>query len=288
MGPPNAYRQVRQIASRVIHFARDAKRSAEFRQAKRILCSRDLTASEIRMLNLASLNVSASDPMYGPKDPAVSYLTAGLSAIRCIETTLDAAGQEDPIKSLLDFPCGYGRVLRFLKVKFPDSAIVGGEINADALDFCKRTFSIETFVSERDFERLAFPRKFDFIWCGSLVTHIDEKSTAGLLGFFSRHLLDGGSCVFTTHGERIAKRIQSEEDWFLNITPQGKEQILRTYRQSGYGFANYRGRCDAGISLTSPSRILQIATSVGTWKQTLYLENGWHCQDVYALTKLQQ
>jgi hypothetical protein len=175
-----------------------------------------------------------------------------------------------------------------LKVKFPDSAIVGGEINADALDFCKRTFSIETFVSERDFERLAFPRKFDFIWCGSLVTHIDEKSTAGLLGFFSRHLLDGGSCVFTTHGERIAKRIQSEEDWFLNITPQGKEQILRTYRQSGYGFANYRGRCDAGISVTSPSRILQIATSVGTWKQTLYLENGWHCQDVYALTKLQQ
>ena len=283
----NAYRQFRSIASQIVHFPTHAKRNADFRRAKRILCAADLTASEIWMLRQVSLKVSPSDMMYGPKDRAKSYLGAGLLAIRYIQAALEAAGQKGPIKSILDFPCGHGRVMRFLKIMFPDAVIVGGEIDSGAVDFCKRTFSAVGFVSTDDFAGIALQRKFDLIWCGSLITHIKEESTVALLDFFYRHLKDGGTCVFTTHGELIRKMIETKEGQSFLMAPGGEEQLLRDYKARGYGFANYRAgqKRDLGTSLTSHARIVEMAQAVGTWKETLYLEHGWHSQDVCAFTK---
>ena len=104
---------------------------------------------------------------------ATSYLTAGLSASRSIQASLDAAGKVISGGSVLDFPCGYGRVLRFLKEMFPDSTIVASDIESEAVEFCQRAFAVQGYLSTsaRSLKTLSLPWKFDLIWCGSLITH---------------------------------------------------------------------------------------------------------------------
>lgn len=269
------YRGLRKIAS-------DAKRRNDFTRARANLCgSAELAESEKVLLRDVSLNVTSSDTMYVPGE-AENYLTAGLSASGCIQESLRSVGKRISNGAILDFPCGYGRVLRFLRKMFPDSEITGGELETAALDFCEREFSIRPFPSKGDFKSLSLPRKFDLIWCGSLLTHVDERVAGDVLGFFHRHLAPGGMCIFTTHGKRVADLMERKELTF-GLTDEGQTTILRDYRTNGYGYADYPGCPDYGISITSPTRAVELARGLGAWEQVHFVENGWHnIQNVHA------
>ena len=219
------YRHLRNIPG-------DAKRRAYFSRAKRaLLVSKDLTDQEKWVLQRVSLRVHPQDTMYEPGN-ASGYLLAGLSAGRCIQAALQAAGKANAVGAILDFPCGYGRVLRFLKVMFPDSHITGGEIRTTALDFCQRTFTVTPLLSSTDFSSLSLPRKFDLIWCGSLITHIDEQATIDLLRFFYRQLLDGGICIFTTHGQHPLQQIKDKTKTYgLSAARPGKRSWASSKRK---------------------------------------------------------
>lgn len=120
---------------------------------------------------------------------------------------------------------------------FPDAEIVGAEIDKEMVDFCQRAFSVSCFLSKGDLKSLSLPRKFDLIWCGSLFTHIDERTAVALLDFFCRHLSEGGMCVFTTHGRHVANLIESKsKELPLNLTEEGRATIIRDYQRTGYGY----------------------------------------------------
>jgi SAM-dependent methyltransferase len=216
---------------------------------------------------------------------ASEYLVAGLSASRCIQAALQAANKASEIGAILDFPCGYGRVLRYLEIIFPDSDITGGEKQAAALDFCQRAFSVKPFLSRTEFSSLSIPWKFDLIWCGSLITHINEQATVGLLRFFYRHLLDGGICVFTTHGQRPLEQIKDKTKTY-GLSEQGQEKVLTELQEKGYGYVDYINQSGYGVSVVCRSRVLELAKAVGAWEEVFYLEHGWHdLQDVYAFVR---
>jgi SAM-dependent methyltransferase len=281
-----------------------ALRTRELRRARRVLCDpQDLTCDQLKAFALTkpldeaekhlvraiSLKVSASDYMY-VDGWSTSYLTAGLSASRVIRASLDAAGKVVSKGVILDFPCGYGRILRFLTEMFPDSRVVGVEIDREALNFCRRTFSVEGYESSpvRCFTSLCLPHKFDLIWCGSLVTHIDEQAALDLLAFFCRHLAEGGVCVFTTLGSKVADQMADIKKEQANFTEEGVRKAVREYQETGYGYTNYAWADDQssssqGVSLTSPPHMLEMARRVGPWEPIYYLERGWHeLQDVYG------
>jgi SAM-dependent methyltransferase len=283
-------------------------RGRELRRARRILCAapdlspeqlrafaleRPLVDAEKRLVGRVSLKMSASDYMFRP-GWSTSYLTAGLSASRCIQASLDAAGKVISGGAVLDFPCGYGRVIRFLKEMYPDSQIVGSEIEPEALEFCQRAFSVQGYLSNtaRNWRSMSLPFKFELIWCGSLITHVDERATVDLLDFFYRHLTDGGICVFTTHGRHVAEMFSTKEVTF-DLTDEGLKKVLSEYQQNGYGYADYpwappEGReagCN-GISLSSSSRVVELARGVGAWEPVCHLQSGWHTlQDVHAFMR---
>lgn len=289
--------------------------SHQLRRAKHTLCaSRDLSPDQLRAFALerplvdaekrlvrqVSVKTSSSDYMFRPgwstlpvARLAESYLTAGLSASRCIQASLDAAGKVISGGAVLDFPCGYGRVLRFLQAMFPDSQIVGVEIETAAIEFCERAFAVQGYLSNtaRHWRSMSLPRKFDLIWCGSLITHVDEQAAVDLLDFFCRHLTEGGVCVFTTHGPHVAEMLNNKATMF-GLTEEGRQIVLSEYQQKGFGYADYpytlaEGRVSGcyGISLASPSRVIELARGVGGWESICYLERGWHAlQDVHAFT----
>jgi SAM-dependent methyltransferase len=274
-----AYRKLRRMVS-------DARRKREFTHVKQtLLASEDLLDAEKRLLREVSLEVHPDDRMYWP-GIAEGYLTAGLSATQCIQSSLEAAGKTITSGAILDFPCGYGRVLRYLRIVFPACDIVGAEIEPSALAFCKRVFSIRGFASQGSFRDLSFPTAFDLIWCGSLVTHLNERSTTDLLQFFYRQLADGGVCIFTTHGTRVAEMMQRKETTWFSLTEEGRRRALEGYERSGYGYSDYPDPSRGGISLTSHAKILEIARRAGPWQLVSFQPKGWHgLQDVYAFAK---
>jgi hypothetical protein len=145
---------------------------------------------------------------------------------------------------------------------FPNSHITGGEIETTALEFCRRIFSITRLSSSTNFSELSLPQRFDLIWCGSLITHIEEQATVDLLRFFHDHLSDHGLCVFTTHGQRFIELVRSKKRTY-GLTEEAQHKILREFQTKGYGYADYQNQSGYGISAVSRSRIVELARGVG-------------------------
>ncbi len=253
----------------------------DFRAAQRKSASdQSLSSHEVALLEKTSLKVHRNDEMYVPLD-AKHYLSTGLGALRCIESALQRTAGRRPVQSILDFPCGYGRVLRFLRARFPEADITVSELDKGGLEFCSRTFSARAVQSDTDFSRLSITGRFDLIWCGSLLTHLDENSAAKLIQFFYEHLAPQGTCLFTTHGRASVDYVrQSRRAYGLNASR--RQALLLQYDERGDGYADYSGKRGFGVSVASPERMLSLARSVGHWHTLSFLERGWdNHQDVY-------
>lgn len=259
--------------------------SVDFRSARRrLLSDHSVTATDKALLDKVSLRVHRDDGMYTPFD-ARHYLSVGLSAIRCIQEALEHSNGKKSVEAVLDLPCGYGRVLRFLRVRFPTAHITASEIDTSPLDFCKEAFSVRAARSDKDLRKLSLSGRFDLIWCGSLITHLDERGTRDLLTFFHDHLLPGGLCVFTTHG-RLSLKWMEEGHQTYGLTAGALQQLLSRFRENGYGYADYENWPGYGISVVSHERMLAIARDVGQWDETSFSEHRWdNHQDVYGFTR---
>lgn len=228
---------------------RDARR--ELREAKsQLLKSPSTTAEDKQWLQAVSMKLHHADSMF-VKGFAASYLNVGLSASHVIQQALAQRDKQSPIRSILDLPCGYGRVMRFLRVMFRDAEITSAEIDKGGVAFCQRTFSAQPFVSSTKFSSLSIGKKFDLIWCGSLLTHIAEQDCSQLLRFFHDHLTDQGVCIFSTHGQHSADSVKSKRTTYA-LLENDRQQLLQQYEMSGYGYVDYPDYPGYGIS-TRPS-----------------------------------
>ena len=118
----------------------------------RLLSSPDFTHEEKTLLEKVSLQVHHGDTIYTSGN-AFHYLSVGLSATHCIREALCRAPAQYTVGSILDFPCGYGRVLRFLRAMFPNSEITAAEIDRTALDFCRRHFARRHILVRDELQR---------------------------------------------------------------------------------------------------------------------------------------
>ena len=248
------------------------------------MSSSSISADEKLLLEQVSLASHPKDDMY-VRSQAEHYLNVGISATRCVNSAVEGM---EPIRTVLDLPCGYGRVMRFLKMRFPDAAFTACELNPEAVEYCKSKFSAEGVVSNPNPALIPIAKKFDLIWCGSLVTHLDRAKIEELLRFFCDRLEPGGVFVFTTQGERTAQRIeQNIYDYGLSL-PAREAVSSKITAADGFGYVDYNGSSSYGVTLISRKNMSAIASSVGSWHEALFIPNGWDDhQDVYAFSKRQ-
>jgi SAM-dependent methyltransferase len=227
--------------------------------------------------------IAADDDMY-EKDQTEHYFKVGNSALKSIILAMNLADKIS-LQSVLDMPCGYGRVLRYIKAKFPQARLTACDIQPEAVDFCVKTFDAAGVYSCKDFQHLCIKHKFDLIWCGSLLTHLNKASWGSLLNFFYAHLEEGGIVLFSSHGRLSVK-------WLLHgHTEYGlqKEKIpalLRKYKYTGFGYLNYPDNRDYGISIASPSWVLSEVERHFNLKILAYIEAGWDDhQDIVACVR---
>ena len=151
-------------------------------QKEQLLSDPSLSDGECDLLRKASTRVYYGDTMYDGKH----YYRVGLSAISCINEAAKLAGLTK-VGSILDLPCGSGRVLRFLVHQFPEAEITACELEPGPVEFCARTFGAQAAYSSPNLREVSLGKKFDLIWCGSLVTHLNDRSIRDLLRVFQRH-----------------------------------------------------------------------------------------------------
>jgi SAM-dependent methyltransferase len=259
----------------------------EFPCARNALLRRSWpTAEEKDMLRKVSLRVSSHDNMYVTGE-AEHYLSAGLSAVRCITNVLDRLGIErSSIHSVLDLPCGGGRVLRFLRTVFPCGMFAACDTDVILLKFSGDVHAARMFHSHPDFTQVRIGSKFDLIWCGSLCTHINERRCIDLLRLFYDHLSPNGVCIFSTQGGTAISWLSNRAFGF-GLSESARRLLGSQVVEPGFGYAyvDYEGQ-EYGISIIEYDKLIKMAGAVGEWSLAAYLESGWDdFQDVYAFTK---
>jgi len=237
---------------------------------------------DVALLDAVSDTVSPQDGMF--RGNGQHYYSVGLSAMRCIRRALnELPRQASEIHTVLDLPCGFGRVLRFLGHGFPEARIHACDILQEGVDFCVAELGAIAAPSRPELDSLELEVRFDLIWCGSLITHLPAHRTRQLLRFFARHLAPGGALLFSIHGELVAERMRKGKDY--GSRQERVQAALNNFSRDAYGFLPNPRQQDYGISLTSPGCIRTELAEIGCWRETYFQERAWdEHHDVFALT----
>jgi len=229
--------------------------------------------------------ISPNDEMFTGNEE--HYFGVGQDAIGIINRALISAKKEPgDLETILDFPCGHGRVLRCLRVAFPKAKITGCDLNRDGVDFCAAQFGSIPVYSSLDLTQIDLPRDhFDLIWVGSLFTHFDAPRWAPLLTWFRSLLRPGGLLLFSTHGRRVHEWM-SINAYRYCLDEQQCVEIIGEYESSGFGYVDYPNVQDYGIAISEPAWVCRLITSLPEFRLVGFSEKVWDDHhDVFACVR---
>lgn len=187
------------------------------------------------------------------------YLAVGVDALKGITA---AVGSKPP-QSILDLPCGHGRVARHIRHAYPNAELFVADLDELGATFCATEFKATQLESTPNFAEIDFARTFDLIWVGSLITHLKAQATRDFLGFVARHLSPAGRAVVTSHGSFVAGRLFLAERSHYGLAQEVEAAILTEYLASGYGYQDYPDQPGYGISVSSRAWLSDAAASAG-------------------------
>jgi SAM-dependent methyltransferase len=203
-----------------------------------------------------------------------AYFTIGHSAMACIAVAMALAGKCD-VSTILDLPCGHGRVMRMLRARWPDARIVACDLLREGVDFCAKQFGAVPIYSNPNPDDIPINEQFDLIWVGSLLTHMDAPLWQPFLTFFADHLAPDGLLVFSTAGR------------YPTMNPRDGFSLLRDeYLANGFAYMDQtnpmcpwhspRLQPGYGLAAASPAWVLDQLTQVPELRVLAFWERGWN------------
>ena len=225
--------------------------------------------------------ISRHDDMYvrGLEGNLDHYLQVGRGAVDLIVAAMVAANRTS-FATILDLPCGGGRVTRHLRAMFPDATIFVSELDTRKEDFVVETFNVQRAPANPDFE-LEPTERYELVFCGSLLTHLDAERTRRAIAWFCRTLAPGGLAVLTTHGRhhddrQTQMRYVAEERW---------APARADYRSTGFGFAPYP-TARYGVSVCSAAWLTAFVETLPDVRILMFREAAWdNHQDVIVVQR---
>ena len=142
--------------------------------------------------------------------------------------------------AVLDFGCGWGRVIRFFLKDLEPSKICGIDHYAKVIEICKETNRWCNFQLVDSFPPTSFSdNTFDLIFCYSVFSHLSEDAHQKWLSEFRRILRPGGILMATTwERDFILRCAQSRENRKL---PFFQEHLPTMFVNTEQALADYDG-----------------------------------------------
>jgi len=199
------------------------------------------------------------------------YDAHGKSAAHLLSTVAALAGVE--IGSIMDFPCGHGRVMRALRANWPNAEIVACDLDRAGVDFCVQTFSATPLYSNHDLS-LVPPPNVSAVWVGSLLTHLDKDLWPATFEFCRQSLKPGGLLLATYAGPYVAALI-AEGDHNL-ISEEETRRGLHDFNKTGFGFMQYEThQRKYGRTIASYGWVSEFIANQTGFRPVVHFERGW-------------
>lgn len=167
---------------------------------------------------------------------------------------------------LLDFGCGFGRVIRFFLRDIEHERLVGTDHDVELVEFCRRSNRWTTFERNEAEPPLAFATgQFSWVYAYSVFSHFSEAMHAKWLEELSRIIRPGGVLVlsvrpraFIEYCGRLRESSPADVAPILRDMFPDTERELERYDGGEYCFSPYdRSNRDAwwGEACVSPAYI---------------------------------
>lgn len=160
---------------------------------------------------------------------------------------------------VLDYGCGWGRLMRLLPWYMDPDQLHGTDPWDVSIDLCRQhrcfgQFALCDYVPRN----LPFAEKFDLIYAFSVFTHLSERTAGAVMQVLHQYLAPNGMLVITI---RPPGYWDVHQDWRDGYT---RELLLERHHKLGYAFMpHHREPIDGDITYGDTSMTLE------------YIEQHW-------------
>ncbi len=133
------------------------------------------------------------------------YLASGRDSWLACRAAARWAGVEFGAKTrVLDFACGFGRFLRWLRAEAAEVEVATGDLLPEANTVVAETFGVHPVPGASDADELELGGPYDLIWVGSLFSHLELNVMPGFVRALYDALTPRGVLLLTTHNPSVA------------------------------------------------------------------------------------
>lgn len=153
-------------------------------------------------------------------------------------TVNNIMAEENKKKTILDWGCGPGRVIRNMPELMPDFDIYGADYNEKYIDWNKQHIQNVKFYKNNLTPPLPFKEEsFDIIYAISVFTHLSEENHFAWSQELLRVLKKGGIIFLTLHGDAFKDKLLKKE---LQLYDAGKLVVRDSNKEGHRTFAAFQ------------------------------------------------
>lgn len=124
--------------------------------------------------------------------------------------------------TVLDFGCGWGRIMRFFLRDVPWPQLFGFDPWSNAIQLCRSTGVYGQFLKTNLLPPcIVKDETFDLIYAYSVFSHLSEKAAGAWIAELSRLLKPGGLLIITTRGQNYCHYLKTLR---AKVAPSQEEQ----------------------------------------------------------------
>ncbi len=133
------------------------------------------------------------------------------------------------ITSFLEFGCGYGRFTRFLLQEMPAAKVWAMDIYEEAVAWQREYLGVNGVVSFADPRGLRLSQRFDFIFAGSVFSHLPERLFEAWLKALYGLLADDGVLVFSVHDKQLVENSDASAHFIFEKVSESDTLPVESY-----------------------------------------------------------
>ena len=237
----------------------------------------ELLAPLVAGANRVSRRVDPRDEMLafasaaaGSSRGAFDYFRLGHDLDATVGQIVAWAFPGDEAIAVLEFACGYGRILRHLVARFSPDRVTASDIDPDALSFVAAEFGVATLQSVADPDAIDWPQRFDLIVVPSLFSHLPDRSFARWIGALYGLLAPRGVLAFSVHGDHVLGDGSAVDGILYRPTSEATGRLAVDQYGTSYVTEAYVAE--------------RIATATGSDRYRRVERGFWDFQDLYLVT----